>query len=209
MPNNNETVLLELLQDIEQNRFQTQRQFASKLGIAVGLANSYIKRCIRKGWIKMKRVPARRYAYYLTPIGFSEKSRLTAKYLGESFELYRRARQEFLEAFRGCQASGWHTLGLYGAGDLAEIAALSARESGHSDLVVIEPASRRSGFLGLRIIDRLEGARALDAVLVTTIENPQLAYDALLQFLPAERIISIPLLGLDRSQEQVHKDVSK
>ncbi|MBI3993219.1 MAG: winged helix-turn-helix transcriptional regulator, partial [Candidatus Lambdaproteobacteria bacterium] len=66
-----DTVTLELLQDIEQNRFESQRQFAAKLGIAVGLANLYIKRCVKKGWIKITRVPPRRYAYYLTPNGFS------------------------------------------------------------------------------------------------------------------------------------------
>jgi DNA-binding MarR family transcriptional regulator len=196
MANDQDTVVLELLQDIEQNRFESQRQFASKLDIAVGLANSYIKRCIRKGWIKMSRAPARRYAYYLTPKGFSEKGRLTAQYLGASLRLYRQARKEYLEAFQACQKRGWSKLGLYGTGDLAEVAALSARESGHRGLIVIEPANPGSEFLGISATRRLDAVGSLDAVLVTSIEAPQQAFDVLSRYLPSERIVTIPLLGV-------------
>ncbi len=57
---------LRLLSEIEQNELGSQRSFSSRLGIAVGLTNAYIKRCLTKGWIKMSRAPAKRYAYYLT-----------------------------------------------------------------------------------------------------------------------------------------------
>ena len=40
----------------------------------------------------MRQVPLNRYAYYLTPQGFAEKSRLTAEYLAASFDFFRRAR---------------------------------------------------------------------------------------------------------------------
>ncbi|NIQ08836.1 MAG: winged helix-turn-helix transcriptional regulator, partial [Gammaproteobacteria bacterium] len=82
--NNNdkkESLTLEILQAIEQNNDVTQRHLASHLGVALGLANSYLKRCVRKGLVKIQHVPANRYLYYLTPKGFAEKSRLTAKYL--------------------------------------------------------------------------------------------------------------------------------
>ena len=45
-----------------------------------------------KGLVKMSQVPLNRYAYYLTPQGFAEKSRLTAEYLSVSFNFFRRAR---------------------------------------------------------------------------------------------------------------------
>ena len=44
------------------------------MGVALGLANSYLKRCIRKGFIKITEAPANRYLYYLTPQGFAEKA---------------------------------------------------------------------------------------------------------------------------------------
>src|SRR6187549_1606185 len=78
-------ITLGLLTAIEENSAVTQRSVASDLGIALGLANSYLKRCVRKGLVKVAQVPSRRYAYFLTPQGFAEKSRLTAEYLSHSF----------------------------------------------------------------------------------------------------------------------------
>ena len=71
---------LEVEQDYEKRR------------IALGLANAYLRRCVRNGLVKMSQVPLNRYAYYLTPQGFAEKSRLTAEYLAVSFNFFRRAR---------------------------------------------------------------------------------------------------------------------
>ena len=68
-------ILLGLLESVERGEVQSQRRLASELGIALGLVNAYLKRCIRKGLVKMRDAPARRYAYYLTPRGFAEKSR--------------------------------------------------------------------------------------------------------------------------------------
>ena len=90
---------LNLLTDIERAEFSSQRSFATKFGVALGLTNAYVRRCLNKGWIKMRRVPARRYAYYLTPRGFKEKSRLVGEYLADSLEFFRRARAEYVEAF--------------------------------------------------------------------------------------------------------------
>ncbi|MGL4729464.1 MAG: winged helix-turn-helix transcriptional regulator, partial [Bosea sp. (in: a-proteobacteria)] len=73
-----------LLASVEREAHVSQRKLASELGVALGLVNTYIKRCVKKGLIKVQEVPSRRYAYYLTPHGFAEKSRLTAEYLSWS-----------------------------------------------------------------------------------------------------------------------------
>jgi len=77
-------ITLGMLNAVEENSVLTQRSLARELGIALGLANAYLKRCVTKGYIKVTHVPAKRYAYYLTPKGFAEKSRLTARYLAIS-----------------------------------------------------------------------------------------------------------------------------
>ena len=46
-------ILLELLNVVHENSDLTQRSMANQLGIALGLANTYLKRCIRKGYIKV------------------------------------------------------------------------------------------------------------------------------------------------------------
>ena len=71
--------VLEVLDAVHQRSDLSQRHLARQMGVALGLANSYLKRCMRKGLIKISAAPANRYLYYLTPKGFSEKSRLTAR----------------------------------------------------------------------------------------------------------------------------------
>jgi DNA-binding MarR family transcriptional regulator len=88
-----ERIVLNLLNSVDDGA-QSQRRIAEELGIALGLVNAYLKRCIKKGLIKVTQAPARRYAYYLTPKGFAEKSRLTVEYLAASFSFFRQARAD-------------------------------------------------------------------------------------------------------------------
>src|SRR3974390_141139 len=99
-------IMLGLLDAVEQERAHSQRHLASELGIALGLVNAYLKRCMKKGLVKVREAPARRYAYYLTPQGFAEKSRLTVEYLSHSFGFYRQAKTDCSGLFRGAEASG-------------------------------------------------------------------------------------------------------
>ncbi len=46
-------IVLGLLTSIERDSAITQRKLAGDLGIALGLANSYLRRCVRKGLVKM------------------------------------------------------------------------------------------------------------------------------------------------------------
>src|SRR5258708_1650936 len=112
-------ILLGVLDLVERDPSLTQRSVARELGIALGLANTYLKRCIHKGLIKVSQVPPRRYAYYLTPQGFTEKSRLTATYLAYSFSFFRQARAQFADIFASAVARNQRRLALIGEGDLA------------------------------------------------------------------------------------------
>src|SRR5499425_474611 len=140
-------IVLSVLASIEDDSSITQRKLARELGIALGLANAYLRRCVRKGLVKMRQVPLNRYAYYLTPQGFAEKSRLTTEYLAVSLDFFRRARSDCAALFRQCEMLGWRNVALYGASDLAEIAILSAGETAVEVLCVIDADSlaRRCG----------------------------------------------------------------
>ena len=81
----------------------TQRELARKLNIALGLVNLSLKRLMHQEMIKVKRLSARRFCYLLTPQGMSEKGRLSARYLADSFSMYRSAR-------RACLRTGAWTL---------------------------------------------------------------------------------------------------
>jgi DNA-binding MarR family transcriptional regulator len=174
-----------LLTSIERDSAVTQRKLAGDLGIALGLANAYLRRCVRKGLIKVSQVPLNRYAYYLTPQGFAEKSRLTAEYLAYSFDFFRRARQDCSEVLRQCAARGWRRVVLYGGGELAEIAVLSAGDSGVEIVCVIDEVLSGRRCAGLAVVADLAAARrqaaphAINGIVLTDTRNPQLSFERL------------------------------
>lgn len=190
-------ITLGVLDAVEQNAQVTQRSVASELGIALGLANAYLKRCMRKGLIKVKQIPPNRYLYYLTPKGFAEKSRLTAEYLGSSFTFFRRARTQLEDAMAVCRDNGWRRVALCGVGELAEIAALCNAEF-HLDLVVVAPIAAKR-VAGLAAAPDLEAAGRVDAAIVTDLAEPQAIFDALKAHLAPERIITPRLLRVSRN----------
>jgi DNA-binding MarR family transcriptional regulator len=203
----NPEIVLRLLSSIERDSAITQRKLAGHLGIALGLANTYLRRCVRKGFVKATRVPFNRYAYYLTPQGFAEKSRLTAEYLAVSFNFFRRARTDCADLLAICEAAGWRRAALYGAGDLAEIAILSAGETGIEVVCVIDEDKPGRRLAGRPIVADLAAARlaagasGLDGVIVTDMTAPQLKFDALLASAAASgfaggRIVAPDMLGI-------------
>jgi DNA-binding MarR family transcriptional regulator len=179
-------IVLGLLTSIERDSRVTQRKLAGDLGIALGLANSYLRRCVRKGLVKMSQVPLNRYAYYLTPQGFAEKSRLTAEYLAVSFDFFRRARGDCALLLRQCSTRGWRRVALYGAGDLAEIAVLSAGETAIEVACVIDASRAGRSCAGVPIVADLAAARlaagpgGLDGIILTDTTAPQARFDELL-----------------------------
>ena len=125
-------IMLGLLDAVEQNRAQSQRLLASELGIALGLVNAYLKRCIKKGLVKVRSAPARRYAYYLTPQGFAEKSRLTVEYLSYSFSFFRQAKTDCSELFQAAPKRGASTQLCSSASPISPRSQLYARSNRRS-----------------------------------------------------------------------------
>src|SRR2546430_7096111 len=93
------------------------------------LVNAYLKICIKKGYVKVRRMPARRRAYLLTPKGLAEKSRLTVLLLSNQLELFRRARADYAGVFADARARGWRRGGLVRASDFAGNSLICAREA--------------------------------------------------------------------------------
>src|SRR3984893_2203604 len=125
------------LTSVEFDGARSQRRIAAELDVALGLVNAYLKRAIKKGLVKVRQAPARRYAYYLTPQGFSEKSRLTIEYLSSSFSLFRKAKEEYARIFERAHALGFDRIVLAGKSDLCEIAILCALDSPISIVAVV------------------------------------------------------------------------
>jgi DNA-binding MarR family transcriptional regulator len=188
-------ITLGILNAIHENERITQRTVAQDLGIALGLTNAYLKRCVKKGLIKVSQAPTNRYAYYLTPQGFSEKSRLTAEYLSDSFRFFRDARSQCTEALNEASRCGWNRIALYGASELTEVASL-CEASGVKIVAVIDPAHTQNSFAHLPVVQTIDGAGGIDALLLTALSDPQAVYDSLVREYPAGRVIVPGLLRI-------------
>jgi DNA-binding MarR family transcriptional regulator len=203
-------ITLGVLSAIEEDDRATQRAISQELGIALGLTNAYLKRCVKKGFVKVRQIPANRYAYYLTPQGFAEKSRLTADYLSMSFNFFRSSRDQITALFDACEERNWTRVALAGWGDLAEIATLCRREGSEIELVGIINTSRGDDaperFVGLPVVDRLTDLAKINAVVVTDIQNAQKVFDGLIHAVPPERILTAPLLNVSRTPPLLNHD---
>ena len=194
-------ILRGVLELVERNPTLTQRSVAKELGIALGLVNAYLKRCIHKGLVKVSEVPPRRYAYYLTPKGFAEKSRLTASYLAYSFSFFRQARAQLAEIFAVATMRGQRRLALIGEGDLAEIASLVAGKH-PIEICGIIAAIHNSEQLAAAV----KALGGVDAVVITATIGPREIFEAATKFLPPDRVYVADLLGARppvRAQEAV------
>lgn len=191
-----DTLTLEILEAINEKSDVTQRHLARKADIALGLANSYLKRCVRKGFVKITQAPTNRYVYYLTPKGFSEKSRLTAQYLSYSFSFYKKAANSCKATLGRCQQQGVRKIVLCGVSDLTEIAFVQAAEYELTVVAVYDPVTEHNSYLGLRVAHTLNECEPYDVLVMTDLNEPQSVYDRLIRKVGAERVIAPEVLGL-------------
>jgi DNA-binding MarR family transcriptional regulator len=189
-------IMLGLLESVERNGEQTQRRLASELGVALGLVNAYIKRCVNKGLLKASEAPTRRYGYYLTPQGFTEKARLTVEYLAYSFSLFRRARSEYGEVLSSASGRGFSRIVLAGVSDLAEIATICALEVGTEVVAVVDASSDKAKFVGIPVFASFDAAEPFDAVVITALRDAGDVFQEASRRYGPERVFVPPLLGL-------------
>ncbi|MCS3765309.1 winged helix-turn-helix transcriptional regulator [Bradyrhizobium centrosematis] len=190
-------IILELLRSVEQDGGRSQRRLAAELGIALGLVNAYLKRCVTKGLVKVQNVPARRYAYYLTPKGFAEKSRLTVNYLAASFSFFREAKADCLVMFEAGRAAGFKSVVLVGRSDLAEIAVICAIECQVEIVALVDPKYAAGVFLGIPIVASLDDVPTrFDAVAITDLEDSYGTWIRIQSRLEEGRVLLPRLLGI-------------
>jgi DNA-binding MarR family transcriptional regulator len=190
-------IMLGLLESVGRGGENTQRRLASELGVALGLVNAYLKRCINKGFIKVRNAPPRRYAYYLTPNGFAEKSRLTIEYLSYSFSLFRQAKKDCAAVLVAAKARGISRVVILGASDLAEIGAICALDLDLTIVALVDPHSAMVRFLGIPVVRSYDAVDGLvDAVLVADVTAKPSAIDGAIARYGADRVLIPGLLGL-------------
>jgi predicted transcriptional regulator len=157
---------LQLLSEISGEESLSQRELSRRLGIAVGLVNSYLKNFVSKGFVRVKNFPSNRYAYLLTPQGIAEKSRLAYQHLSYFTSLYTVARQDYLDLFRRLEHAGVREIAFCGVDEVAEVAYLSLQENGLKLAAVMDDVRQGSDFFGVPILSLADGVQQVKVPIV-------------------------------------------
>lgn len=183
-----------LLNELERNGRATQRTLSSKLGVALGLTNLYLKRLARKGSIKVSTNPRDRTRYVLTAQGLAEKSRLTNQYMQYSLSYYRDMRGRLKEMLTALDGTNGHRVVIYGTNELAELTYLSLREM-NIDCVGFIDGDARQSFLSCPVSSP-EGIAGwqFDRVLIADLDHAAACEEQLVQSgVPREKLLRLAL----------------
>ena len=171
---------LKLLEAVEQDSRVTQRSLATRLGIALGLTNIYLRRLVRKGYIKCVNVRSNRISYLITPRGIAEKARLTYEFMDYSLHLFGEVRQHLRAALQECAAAD-KRVAIYGRGEAAELAYLSLKECGLEPVAFFDHEAGRE-FLGMpvRLVSEHDQV-VYDLMIIATLDSSGQQFDALVR----------------------------
>ena len=163
---------LQFLEELEKTPNLSQRELSNKFGVALGVTNACIKRMVRRGWIKLGKVPPRRIGYYLTPKGFAEKTKLTMTFLSYNVHHYARLKAMIEERILEMASQGLKRVVFYGVSDEMEVAYVTLQGTDMELVGIVDDADGGKGkeIFGTEIkasseINRLKA----DAILVTSI----------------------------------------
>lgn len=183
---------LQALEAIAADDHITQRSLASQLGIALGLTNIYLRRLVRKGYVKCVNIQSNRLRYLLTPKGITEKTRLTYEFLEYSLYLYSQVRLHLRNVLQPLMLGHRRRIAVYGTGEAAELAYLSVAELG-LELVAVFNGAEAEHFLGHAVRD-IETHRevAFDLLIVATLEPAEPIVERLVQLgIDCDRLVTM------------------
>ena len=164
----------QILSEVADEQPVSQRELANRLGIALGLVNSYIKNFVSKGYIRIKNYPHNRYAYLLTPQGVAEKGRLAYQHVHYFTSLYTVTRQDYLAIFKGLVERNITRVAFCGVDEVTEIAWLSLREAGLDLSVVMDDRNVGGDFMGWGVVSLNHGLLAgSQKVIITSMKRSE------------------------------------
>ena len=113
---------LRLLEELERNPIISQRQLSHKFNIALGVTNACLRRMVRKGWIRIRGLSHRKIGYYLTPVGFAEKTKLSLHMISYTIQHYSELKKMISQRLLEMERDGFHRIVFYGISDEMEVA---------------------------------------------------------------------------------------
>ena len=182
---------LQILEEIDTTHSPSQRYLARKLNISLGLANSFVKRLAKKGYVKIMTIPRNRVKYMLTPQGFAEKSRLTYEFIQHSFSLYKEALKKFEGLFNELEKRNVRKVVFYGVSDLTEITFVSLKATNIKLVGVVDDVKAGTQYLDFTVRSTSELKNLeFDSIILTALETKEHMVKKLVEInIPQEKII--------------------
>ena len=186
---------LDFLTSLEEGKEVTQKGISNRISVSIGFVNALIKKFVKKGIIKVQQAPYKRFVYYLTPEGFSQKSKLVLDYLTDSLSLFRSMRKEFNEIFSNnlkCQFI------IFGISEISEIAILSANEINADIVAVIDPYTHKKTYFNIPVKKKLPDDIKNLKILICSTHNAQKNYFEMIEKYSEDKILAIDSLFISK-----------
>jgi DNA-binding MarR family transcriptional regulator len=120
----------DLLHEIGHDPMATQANLSTRLGIAVGSVNWYIKRFIQRGWVKVSHLDRTRLKYNLTPEGMAVFTQRAMMYARDSLKVYGAYRKKAKTVVEQFQQNGTKQVYIEGNDEAVDILRLTCIEAG-------------------------------------------------------------------------------
>ena len=162
----------QLLEELEKTPNLSQRELSKKFGIALGVTNACLKRMVRRGLIRLTKVPPRRIGYYLTPKGFAEKAKLSMTFFSYNIHHYSNLKAMITEKLLEMASQGVKRVIFWGVSDEMEIAYVTLQGT---DMELVAIVDDDDGVNGRNILGKtIKGPDVIDslkpdAILITSI----------------------------------------
>ncbi len=157
---------LEILEKIENGGHLTQRDLSREVGIALGLVNHLLKKMVKKGWVKIKNIDAKKIRYLITPEGAKEKSSLLYKRVESTIHFYLEAKKVIKEKVQHLKNEGVKSVSIYGINHIAEVLFIVLKELGLELDCVVDNNKKGKEWFGYKVINMDEFLKSNTSVLI-------------------------------------------
>ena len=120
----------QILNEIAQDSMVTQASLSQRLGIAVGSVNWYIKRLIKRGYVKVSHLDRTRLRYDLTSEGMAVFTQRALQYARDSLKIYKDFRSKAKTLVSELKQKNVNRVYLKGDDELMDILRLTCIEVG-------------------------------------------------------------------------------
>lgn len=159
---------IKLFEQISKTKNHSQRSLSKNMNVALGLANSTLKKFLKKGLLKLSQAPLRRYSYYITPKGFVEKTKLVSDFIVSSLGFYKEAKTEYEKLLL---SSNKKKIILVGVSDLTDIAVLVSKIHNIKISFIYDINFAQKSYCGIKIKKNLDDIKKNKYVFILTVSK--------------------------------------